>query len=140
MVIWGKQIILYLSEKKQVEDMETIRKESFRPDYTNILKVLCNERPDYLPLYEHHIDAPFISKALGREVSAEGKTGEDLVEHYRTVIGFWRDHTYDAFDYEAAICEIFPGHGSGNSIPEYASVEGFEAMVDAVKEIRRRER
>lgn len=89
-----------------------IRKEFFRPDYTNILKVLYNERPDYLPLYEHHIDAPFISKALGREVSAEGKTGEDLVEHYRTVIGFWRDHTYDAFDYEAAICEIFPGHGA----------------------------
>lgn len=32
------------------------------------------------------------------------------------------------------------GLGSGNSIPEYASVEGFEAMVDAVKEIRRREK
>ena len=31
------------------------------------------------------------------------------------------------------------GLGSGNSIPEYASVEGFMAMVDAVKEIRRNE-
>ena len=91
---------------------EIMHKESFQPDYTNILKVLYNERPDYLPLYEHHIDTPFISKVLGREISAEGKTGEDLVEHYRTVIGFWRDHTYDAFDYEAAICEIFPGHGA----------------------------
>ncbi len=37
----------------------------FQPDYTNILKVLYNQRPDYLPLYEHHIDAPFISKCLG---------------------------------------------------------------------------
>ncbi|MBE5034432.1 uroporphyrinogen decarboxylase family protein [Gallalistipes aquisgranensis] len=92
--------------------MEIIRKEPFQPDYTNILKVLYNERPGYLPLYEHHIDAPFISKVLGREVSAEGRKGDDLVEHYRTVIGFWRDHTYDAFDYEAAICEIFPGHGA----------------------------
>ena len=31
------------------------------------------------------------------------------------------------------------GLGSGNSIPEYASVDGFMAMIDAVKEIRRRE-
>lgn len=31
------------------------------------------------------------------------------------------------------------GLGSGNSIPEYASVEGFTAMIHAVKEIRRRE-
>jgi len=35
---------------------------NFVPDYRNILKVLFNERPARLPLYEHHIDAPFISK------------------------------------------------------------------------------
>ena len=29
--------------------------------------------------------------------------------------------------------------GSGNSIPDYMQIDGFEAMVDAVKEIRRRE-
>ena len=29
--------------------------------------------------------------------------------------------------------------GSGNSIPDYMSIEGFNAMIDAVKEIRRRE-
>lgn len=85
---------------------------NFQPDYNNILKVLYNQRPDYLPLYEHHIDAPFISKALGREISAAGKSGKDLVEHYKTVTGFWKANTYDAFDYEAAICEIFPGHGA----------------------------
>jgi uroporphyrinogen decarboxylase len=32
------------------------------------------------------------------------------------------------------------GLGSGNSILEYASVGGFMAMVDAVREIRRREK
>ena len=32
------------------------------------------------------------------------------------------------------------GLGSGNSIPDYMQVEGFYAMVDAVKEIRRREK
>jgi len=32
------------------------------------------------------------------------------------------------------------GLGSGNSIPDYMSVEGFNAMVDAVFEIRKREK
>jgi uroporphyrinogen decarboxylase len=32
------------------------------------------------------------------------------------------------------------GLGSGNSIPQYVPVEGFLAMVEAAKEIRRRER
>ena len=31
------------------------------------------------------------------------------------------------------------GIGSGNSIPEYVPVEGFMAMLEAVKEIRRRD-
>lgn len=31
------------------------------------------------------------------------------------------------------------GIGSGNSIPEYVPVESFMAMMEAVKEIRRRE-
>ena len=31
------------------------------------------------------------------------------------------------------------GIGSGNSIPEYVPVDGFLGMIDAVKEIRRRE-
>ncbi len=31
------------------------------------------------------------------------------------------------------------GIGSGNSIPEYVPEEGFRAMIEAVKEIRRRE-
>jgi len=36
---------------------EEIKHMCFQPDYTNILMVLNNQRPDYLPLYEHHIDA-----------------------------------------------------------------------------------
>ena len=87
-------------------------KEPFQPDYQNILAVLQNRRPARLPLYEHHIDLPFISKVLGREIGLQGSQNEDYVAHYREVIGFWRDMTYDAFDYEAAVCEIFPGHGA----------------------------
>jgi hypothetical protein len=84
----------------------------FQPDYTNILKVVQNKRPDYLPLYEHHIDAPFISKVVGEDLSAEGLNGAELEAYYRKIIGFWKDMTYDAFDYEAAICDILPGHGA----------------------------
>ena len=65
-----------------------------------------------MPLYEHHIDAPFIAKALGRELVLQGGKPADYENYYRTIAGFWRDMTYDAFDYEAAICEIFPGHGA----------------------------
>ncbi|TAN35741.1 MAG: hypothetical protein EPN23_10485 [Verrucomicrobia bacterium] len=92
--------------------MKVISKQAFQPDYRNVLQVLHNERPRRLPLYEHHIDQPFITKALGRELVLQGQRKEDYVAYYREVIGFWRDMTYDAFDYEAAICDIFPGHGA----------------------------
>lgn len=85
----------------------------FQPDYSNILKVLYNKRPDYLPLYEHHIDPPFISKCIGEDLSVEACTTDaELDEYFRKYIAFWRNHTYDAFDYEAAICDIFPDHGA----------------------------
>ena len=92
--------------------MNIVFNNEFRPDYTNILKVLYNKRPDYLPLYEHHIDAPFISKILGEEISSAGLKGKELEDYYRKVTGFWKAMTYDAFDYEAAICDILPGHGA----------------------------
>jgi len=84
----------------------------FEPDYQNILQVLNNLRPARLPLYEHHIDAPFISKMLGESLSSQGLKNNELEEYYRKVIGFWKDMTYDAFDFEAAICDILPGHGA----------------------------
>ena len=84
----------------------------FQPDYTNILKVLHNQRPDYLPLYEHHIDVPFISKVKGEKLEIISGNPVELDDFYRKVIGFWIANGYDAFDYEAAICEIFPGHGA----------------------------
>lgn len=84
----------------------------FQPDYTNILKVLHNQRPGYLPLYEHHIDPPFISKALGEDVSSEGLNDNELEGYYRKIIAFWKEMNYDAFNFEAAICSILPGHGA----------------------------
>ena len=85
---------------------------SFQPDYREIEKVLYNQRPGRLPLYEHHIDRPFIEKVVGKDICLAGNKPEDFEEYHRQIIGFWKDMTYDAFDYEAAICEIFPGHGA----------------------------
>ena len=84
----------------------------FQPDYNNILKVLYNQKPDYLPLYEHHIDPPFISKVTGEELKICSNNLSELEEYFRKYINFWCKNGYDAFDYEAAICDIFPGHGA----------------------------
>ncbi|GAB1360017.1 hypothetical protein MASR1M31_18110 [Porphyromonadaceae bacterium] len=85
---------------------------SFQPDYNNLLQVLYNRRPDRLPLYEHHIDAPFISKILNEDLDIEKVSSRDLDNYFRKIILFWKEMTYDGFDYEAAICEIFPQHGA----------------------------
>lgn len=85
---------------------------TFEPDYRNILQVLNNERPARLPLYEHHIDLPFIENAVGKKLGIDSNKPKDLENYYKEIIGFWKDMTFDAFDYEAAICEIFPGHGA----------------------------
>lgn len=101
---------------------------SFQPDYTNILMVLNNQRPNYLPLYEHHIDAPFISKVLEEEISFTGLNNNELEDYYRRVIDFWKVMTYDAFDFEAAICDILPGHGAimGGMVGPIQSREDFD--------------
>lgn len=101
---------------------------NFQPDYTNILKVLHNKRPDYLPLYEHHIDAPFISKVIGEKLEITSNNPAELEDYFRKYIGFWKDHGYDAFDYEAAICDIIPGHGAimGGMLGPIQTREDFE--------------
>jgi len=85
---------------------------SFTPDYTQIEAVLHNRRPERLPLYEHHIDTPFIEKLAGKSIGIEGKRSKDYENYYHQVISFWKEMTYDAFDYEAAVCDLFPGHGA----------------------------
>jgi uroporphyrinogen decarboxylase len=84
----------------------------FQPDYRQIEKVLHNLRPERLPLYEHHIDKPFIEKFKDRTIDLQGSKPLDYEEYYRQIIGFWQEMTYDAFDFEAAICDILPGHGA----------------------------
>jgi uroporphyrinogen decarboxylase len=84
----------------------------FQPDYRHTLQVLYNRRPERLPLYEHHIDPPFISRATGKEIVLQGVKPSDLDAYYSDITGFWKEMGYDAFDYEAAICDILPDHGA----------------------------
>ncbi len=89
-----------------------MNKSDFQPDYNNLLSVLHNKKPLRLPLYEHHIDIPFVSKVLGENLEYQGNSIKDLEVLYSKITGFWKDMTYDGFDYEAAICDILPGHGA----------------------------
>ena len=100
----------------------------FQPDYRQIEKVLYNQRPERLPLYEHHIDKPFIEKTIGKKIDLQGGKPSDFENYYSQIINFWKDMTYDAFDYEAAICEIFPGHGAilGSMLGPIQTREDFE--------------
>ncbi len=50
----------------------------FIPDYNNILQVLYNRKPKRLPLYEHHIDLPFINKMIRKGNRFTGHTGKGL--------------------------------------------------------------
>jgi len=75
----------------------------FQSDYRRIDKVLHNQRPERLPLFEHHINKPFIEKIIGREIELFGNKPGDYENYYCQTIGFWKDMTYDS---EAAICGL----------------------------------
>ena len=89
-----------------------LKKFNFQPDYNNLLDVLHNKKPKRIPLYEHHIDPPFISKFLGKEIVLEGSDDSHYQNYYKQLINFWKENTYDGFEYEAAICDIYPDHGA----------------------------
>jgi len=87
-------------------------KNDFQPDYNNLLDVLHNRKPKRLPLYEHIIDVPFVSKAIGKNLEIQSNAPKDMEAYYSELIAFWKEMTYDGFAYEAAICEILPDHGA----------------------------
>lgn len=100
--------------------------EHFQPDANNILEVLYNRRPAYLPLYEHHIDAAFIEKATGEKFA--DALEPDPKAFFTHIIEFWKNNTYDAFDFEAPICDVFPDHGAimGGRLGPIQTREDFE--------------
>ena len=84
----------------------------FLPDYRQVETVLHNLRSERLPLYEHHIDKLFIEKFKGRTIDLQGNKPSDYEDYHRQIIGFWANMTYNAFDFEAAICDILPVQGA----------------------------
>lgn len=89
-----------------------MKRDHFQPDYAHILDVVNNRKPSRLPLYEHIIDIEFVSLALGKELAPQSSNPGDMEAFYSELTGFWKEMTYDAFAYEAGICEILPDHGA----------------------------
>ncbi|WP_304518314.1 uroporphyrinogen decarboxylase family protein, partial [Candidatus Symbiothrix dinenymphae] len=71
---------------------------------------------------------PFISKCIGEKLEIVSNTPAELEDYFRKTIHFWTDNGYDAFAYEAAICEIIPGHGAilGGMLGPIQTREDFE--------------
>ena len=83
------------------------------PNYQYFVKAMKNETPERMPIYEHHIDAPFMEKATGQELCRllDGTTAEKKL-FFSRYIGFWRDHGYDIVSFERGIPQSMPGSGS----------------------------
>lgn len=62
--------------------------EQFQPNANNILDVLYNKKPKYLPLYEHHIDIEFIEKFTGEELIGYRETEPEYF--FKKVTEFWK--------------------------------------------------
>jgi uroporphyrinogen-III decarboxylase len=92
--------------------MNVILNDPFIPDYRHVLDVVYNHRPARLPLYEHIIDPTVISRIIHRPLILEGSRYEDYEAFYARFIDFWKSMTYDAFAYEASVCDCLPGHGA----------------------------
>lgn len=86
----------------------------FVPDYNNIIQAARNNRPSRLPLYDHNIDEPFVSKYLCRDLGkllADG-TPESIAEYFRAYCRFCYEMGYDVVAYEYCISPVMPGSGS----------------------------
>jgi len=86
--------------------------EKFVPDSRHMLDVLNNRKPARLPMYEHRIEAPFISKCIGQRVESASESVADLEEYYRAIQKFYGDHGYDTFEFEVSVTNHMPGHGA----------------------------
>ena len=86
----------------------------FVPDYNNLIQAARNISPNRLPLYDHIIDEPFVSKYLGRNLSKLLLDGsEDAIrEYFMAYCEFCRDMGYDAVPFEYCIGPVMPGSGS----------------------------
>ena len=88
--------------------------QAFEPDYNNIVQAAKNAEPERIPLYDHNIDRPFLSKVTGLDMDSlfESDNTNDLREFFRLFCGFFKDHGYDTVSFEICIGPHMPGSGS----------------------------
>ncbi len=103
---------------------------NFQPDFRNFAKVMRNERPARLPLYEHIVCAEAMEKILGASFAGlEKGHGPELQEYFRQHCRFFREMTYDTVSYEVCIGAIFSGHtalcGGQGPIQSRADFEAY---------------
>lgn len=85
----------------------------FTPDYRYFEKVLYNERPERLPLYEHIISTDVMEVILDKQFAEliEGSYS-DVLEYFRHYCEFFKEMTYDVVSYEVCITSILPDGGA----------------------------
>lgn len=86
----------------------------FVPDFNNLIDAAYNRMPKRLPLYDHNIDEPFISKYLDKELAPllSSEKTEDLRQYFRHFCNFFKEMGYDTISFEYCIGPIMPGSGS----------------------------
>jgi uroporphyrinogen decarboxylase len=86
----------------------------FVPDYNNIIQAARNVSPTRLPLYDHNIDEPFLSKYLKRDLGKllADRTPDSIAEYFGAYCGFCYEMGYDVVSYEYCIGPVMPGSGS----------------------------
>jgi uroporphyrinogen decarboxylase len=84
------------------------------PDYHNLIQAATNVRPDRIPLYDHNVDEPFVSKYLGKPLTPLLKSGtsDDLRLYFKHFCAFFKDMGYDTVSFEYCIGPVMPGSGS----------------------------
>lgn len=85
----------------------------FKPDYTYIEKVLYNERPSRLPLYEHIICTEIMETILDTPFAdlIEGSSS-DIAHFFEQYCRFFSEMTYDVVSYEVCITTVLPESGA----------------------------
>jgi uroporphyrinogen decarboxylase len=86
----------------------------FEPDYHNLIQAAKNIKADRIPLYDHNVDEPFISKYHGKNLAPlleSGKPG-DVRTYFNHFCAFFKDMGYDTVSFECCIGPIMPGSGS----------------------------
>lgn len=83
-----------------------------QPNYRYFVEAMQNKQPARMPIYEHHIDPGFISKAIDKPMlELFSGTPAQQREYFKRFVDFWVDCGYDTVSFEAGIPLSCPGSG-----------------------------